>query len=147
MKRIHKFRGWLPSINKMTYAHTLLDLIKLEIFDADIVWLEFTGNFDKNKKEIYEGDVKRETIETDGDVTEIILYYVCVYIVEWSRFAWLHLPDEYQDYLKGGIDELDYSMQETFGIFSEEANETTICGNIYESPKLLDPLNFNNDEQ
>lgn len=86
-------------------------------------------------KEIYEGDIRREEIEYDeGDDRE---YYVCVYIKEWARFAWLNLPGEYNEYLDNGIEHLDETMQETFGIFENEEQETIICGNIYQNSELL----------
>lgn len=55
-----KFRGWLSHSRKMTYAHTLDELMNWNTKPEDngaAIWLQYTGMKDKNGKEIYEGDL------------------------------------------------------------------------------------------
>lgn len=101
----------------------------------DFVYMQWTGHTDSNNKDVYEGDVHREEIEFDtGDE---LYYFVCVWIQEWSIFAWLSVTDgEYQKYLVEGADSLDETMFWTYNI--ERANKITVCGNIYEHPHLLE---------
>ena len=106
----------------------------------DCMW---TGQVDRNGDKIYEMDVRREEIEHErGDQRE---YYVCIWIKEWSRFAWLHLPGEYQSYQDHGVSKLDHSMQETFGIFENESSTTIICGNLLENPDLVETARKNEE--
>lgn len=93
----------------------------------------FTGHTDRNKKEIYAGDVRREEIEHDeGDER---LYFVCTWIEELARFAWLQTPGEYQQYMQSGLDSFVGASE--LGMDHEEKDKIVICGNIYENPKLL----------
>lgn len=55
-----KLRAWLPGIKKMTYPHTLEELMNWNTQPEDkgtAIWLQYTGLRDRNSKEIYEGDV------------------------------------------------------------------------------------------
>ncbi len=102
------------------------------------IWMLWSGQTDKNNRQIFVGDIKRETEESDeGDTIE---YYICVFIKEWSSFSWLHYPGEYDAYNDIGINALeeDMSMSNTFGIFDFEMKSTEVCGNIYEHPNKLE---------
>lgn len=101
--------------------------------DCDI--MQYTGLKDKNGKEIYEGDIRREEVENDeGDE---VLYYTLTWIKEWSMFAWLHLPGEYQSYVDNGAEHLETDMYWTYPAGIDEDNKIVICGNIHENPTLL----------
>jgi len=95
---------------------------------------QFTGHIDKNGKEIFEGDIKREEIEQDNG--DIRFYFVCVWIQEWSLFGWLSTNDsEYQDYIDNGAHTLDDVMFWTYGVVSDKS---VVIGNIHDHPKYLD---------
>lgn len=54
MRREIKFRAWLPAIEKMTYAHTLEELMNWNTNPKDnglAIWLQYTGlkDFEDNE--------------------------------------------------------------------------------------------------
>src|SRR5215208_3916046 len=94
--RKFKFRAWddknkkfpLIGFNILGEA-TVFDLVNQYNLEhaLELQISQFTGLHDKNGKDIYEGDVYREEIEFgDGELRK---YYVCTYITELGRFAWL----------------------------------------------------------
>jgi uncharacterized phage protein (TIGR01671 family) len=98
--------------------------------------MQYAGFQDANKKDVYEGDIRREEIEFDeGDER---YYYVLVYIREWCMFAWVCATDgEYSKYLKEGAVSLDTTSFWTYPA-GDKGEVVTVCGNIYENPKLLE---------
>ena len=68
-----KFRIWLPGIKKMTtYTHTIEDLMNWgtkEWSNGTAIFLQFTGLYDRNGKEIYEGDVVESQYFKPSEVT------------------------------------------------------------------------------
>lgn len=74
-------------------------------------WLEFTGLFDKNGKEIYEGDLLR-VVSSDGYLQ------VNPLTVEWDSIGW-------QPWLEGGRDRY-YAL-----------SSVEVVGNIYDNSELL----------
>lgn len=83
----------------------------------DLKLLRYTGLLDKNKKEIYEGDVVRQFIPSSKSY-----YSGEVYYSQWCRFevgdGWALVDGESQ-------------------IDDDESKKWEIIGNIYENPELL----------
>ena len=116
-----KFRAWLPSLEKMTYPHTLDVLISTynnNWSNGTNRWMQYTGLKDKCGNEIYEGDI------------------VCVPRHEKDHFCVVKYMAE-KEYPAFDLDppvgydcnELSYLMAET---------GASVIGNIYENPELLE---------
>ncbi len=131
MNRIIKFRAWDEENKKMYFNDVVMTMgiavIEDPSFDPksiniletpDLVPMQFTGLFDKNGVEIYEGDILGTSIvkhgfedENDDDVME-------------------HLSGWYVENVKTGN---KHPMNPDW-IMGDE-----IIGNIYENPELLSP--------
>lgn len=96
--------------------------------------MQFTGLYDKNGKEIYEGDVFR--LEEAADHGDIRFYLVITWVKEWCMFATLR-TDEYAAYLKSGVEALDEPMFWTYTLEDTNNSKYFLCGNIHQNPELL----------
>ena len=151
-----KFRVWDPSSNTMYYTDK--DDVFLTFYNAGkIPWglydardgrriatgdenavfntpgnlMQYTGLKDKNKKDIYNGDIFR--VEED----EMMFYLVIVWIQEWCMFCTLRIDDEYPAYQMQGIEALDEPMFWTYTLEDTDSRKFFLCGNIYQNPDLL----------
>jgi uncharacterized phage protein (TIGR01671 family) len=146
--RVFKFKCWDVKAKEFIADGEAMDLYysakaNAFMFDndnhdlpKDVIFLQFTGHIDKNGVDIFEGDIKRDTIEYDeGDE---IYYFVCTWVHEWTMFAWLSTTDgEYEKYLSHGAEALDTTMYWSYPLEKGEKITTAVCGNIYQRPELL----------
>lgn len=103
-------------------------------------WMLFTNQKDLNDKEVYEGDIFREEIETDkGDIR---VYKVVMWIKERSAFYLVNVS-----HFNVLIDN-DCSSEAEFSWLFDDAvlydfsidvkhNNSGVIGNIYQNKKLL----------
>jgi len=115
-----KFRAWLPDIRKMTYTHTLEELIGWapnEGLKDTAVWLQYTGIKDKNGMEVYDGD---------------ILGINCQFAV-----------DDFDSFLSRVLRNEDLGAWALTGrggllcSIRDDWTQAEVLGNIYENPELL----------
>jgi len=122
MKRTIKFRAWDKDNGKMLSLGEAYkkELIGIDFGDSylrseypdDVLLMQYTGLHDKHGKEIFEGDIIRDS-EDKAEKPEII---------SWGEGEWL-------------ADDLALNSY----LFSKEgtASFVEIIGNIYEHPHLL----------
>lgn len=87
------------------------------IVNNDIHLMQSTGLFDKNNKEIFEGDVVRQVRTQPTTENEIIIG-----VVTMIEGAWLIMND----------------CEQLASKLWSETDENEIIGNIYENPELLE---------
>jgi uncharacterized phage protein (TIGR01671 family) len=129
-----KFRAWLPGIKKMTYSHTLEELMgwnTKEWTHGTAIWLQYTGLTDRNGKEIYEGDILhyKELIPSLNERQRIIQGADFVYLEFNGAVVW----DE-----KGCSFDVDGGEHGYRGFGARGEVEVEVIGNIYEHPELLE---------
>jgi len=111
-----KFRAWDKSQNKM-FTH---DYISWGILNNDgYELMQFTGVKDKNRVDIYEGDIL-EWNDVDNHIR-----YVCEYDTKFPQFL-------FRQILNRNRPELDTP---TCGF----GYDSKVIGNIYEHPDFLNP--------
>lgn len=141
MARELKFRGWDSFHKTMITPYCELrdgsfwgeDCTNTGISVAHENVMQFTGRKDKDGKDIYEGDIFR----VEEDQENLIYYLVVVWVNEWSMFCVLRCDDEYQEYLRDGVEALDEPMFWTYTLEDTADRKFYLCGNIYETPDLI----------
>jgi len=137
-----KFRMWDKVLKIMVYTdfrsfrnwynHPKGGKVVFPRQNGDEPIMQFTGKIDNKGREIFKHDIYFEEVEHEGgDERE---YYICEWINEWSRFCWLHLPGELQNYEDNGVKKLDHTMINTFGLDVEKMH---YAGNRYQNKDLI----------
>jgi uncharacterized phage protein (TIGR01671 family) len=128
MKERIKFRAWNESQKYMAYQGTPdLETLQSFIFHfGDKELMQFTGLYDKNGKEIYEGDIISDFVYEEWESIGIIKFSHGVFGAEWLR---------------------NIKNQSMVGSWGQKHNLRTldddildrkiVLGNIYENPELL----------
>lgn len=125
MKREIKFRAWLKRSKEM-YQVEILDFEKQKAFiftDNFDLWVDFddielmpfTGFYDKNGKEIYEGDILKSN-------------YKDIYWVKYENGGF-YIYDDLGRYS---------SIERSFEVFEEKEMQVEVIGNIHDNPELLE---------
>ena len=134
MSREIKFRAWIKEENKMVIVETIdfseksiQYLEKNEIIDAyllrttfleDIELMQYTGQKDKNGKEIYEGDILKYNFPYDGRLKHVS---PVKFLETEASFG---IKDRYENEIP---------------LYRITANNYfEVVGNIYENPELLE---------
>lgn len=128
-----KFRVWDKSINYMddrVRVTTKDGYMKVEVLDAFVDWRELkegqyelmqsTGLFDKNGKEIFEGDILK---------------------IQTSDFYSKKINDEYIGqvcFSRGGFFVLTDGHHTDFCLWSKSTATMEVLGNLYENTELLE---------
>lgn len=145
MNRRNKFRAKSLNSNEWVYGNLvatidykyILNIISIDskaqpviefiIVDPNTIG-EFTNHFDANGKEIYEGDFYRE--EKGGDYLDERVYFICVYIKELSRFAWLTVDEKFEYETTSDMENfLDTEMSMT----SKDSKRIKVVGNVIDN--------------
>lgn len=121
MNRVIKFKVW--SKTHKCWRYPVLDITN-DFYDRnknstmDDVFLQFTGLLDKNRNEIYEGDIL-EIHDWGGthDIIGISAIIWCPDNIGWDYADSQNIEDRYD--------------------FRKSLHYSTIIGNIYENPELL----------
>lgn len=150
MNRKSKFRAKRLNSNEWVYGNLLTTdeykyifnivcvdaklepTIEFTIVDPKTI-CEFTNQFDSTGKEIYEGDFYREENSTErGDERT---YFVCVFLKELSRFAWLSAEEKFEYETTADMEDfLDTEM----GMIEKYCKLIKVIGNVIDNPHKLE---------
>ena len=134
-----KFRYWISGMGKMLFTKDLAQVTMLGAVNSNngkIEIMQFTGLKDKNCKEIYEGDVLKETNDYDGGEEPSVRYYLVKF--GFYDFTTYNEDQGYGYYLV----RIGKYPDEGQGIYEGEMLE--VVGNLHENPELIKGVE-NND--
>lgn len=127
--RKHKYKAYSEKMG-MSQPIELMVMVKndFSLIEDDVIWLEFTGLKDKNRKEIYEGD---------------ILSYDRTVAYQYDKFIWvapvgINIDGSYEMQCKQ-VDGDEGKINIDWRIYPYQ-DHMEVIGNIYESPELLEDV-------
>jgi len=128
MQRIIKFRAWdkaqdpermLSWKECLKHFHGCYEININPFEDSYLTWMQFTGLYDKNGKEIYEGDIVKDTnnFKNEPKIRKV------VYSISNAWFP-----------LRETTSFLNYSLTANN---DDKCSHLEVIGNIYENPELI----------
>lgn len=118
--------------------------IDLSLFDWYGDFQLFTGLLDKNGREIYEGDIIKETTSKGLDLPERFKNHVLkehekhkIQKIQWGKYADGEYSDSVECWMFGEDNSLSELISRTKGSYHEWVREYEVIGNIFENPELL----------
>lgn len=128
-----KLRGWSIPTQKMSPAVSLVQWLYAGLDESiksaeQVIFMPFTGLFDRNGKEIYEGDILQHAIETPLGIKVVrgAMYYN-------KQLAQFGVDMEVTD-------EDIKVLGATFSVKESVSGRPEVIGNIYENADLLHGL-------
>lgn len=148
-----KFRAWNKEERKMVFSGKLSELIRethfsgnsktnstpefskliYESLDEEITFLQFTGIYDKNGKEIYDGDICELVILREQ--REVNPKEALLVVIEYCNASW-----GFSHLFPNLVVEGDRTWKSFYNSDADEMWDEkyfTIVGNIFENPELL----------
>lgn len=129
--RTIKFRAWDKRFLNMVYASPMAIL---QVQDSDHEIMQFTGLYDKDKREIYEGDIVTmhqflfDGVEHEEECTGVIGYLAAEFSLKKIKSKFL------QEYTGHGEGEFETPLCYFYGLHEESFE---VIGNIYENKELI----------
>jgi len=133
-----KFRAWDGTkivyeflVARPQFADCLSIMINEDFatkaYNSCLEWkvMQFTGLYDKNGKEIYEGDILKNNRQWSYGLRSGS-HFVVEFNVETGRYGLLLRGERLQD-----------SWEDLAALTRKKSNECEVIGNIYENPDLL----------
>lgn len=127
-----KFRAWDKKRKVMFQNHTFRSIAETGIYDKSydhLIWMQYTGLKDKNRKEIYEADIAK--------------VYFRKWLLTGNYTEWHTIQNLGHDYIGVVIfKDFQWRVNSELTSFSPifcdpDTRQFEVIGNIYENPELL----------
>ena len=120
-----KFKLWLPEIKKMTYPHTIPEIVSWEEKLDNVVFLQFIGLQDRQGVDVYEGDILDcwRSIGANGKLRgKYCTPLPVIYCPKWCQFVARDKANKQQ-----------LNIWQEFRVFE-------VIGNVYQNRELLEAV-------
>lgn len=123
-----KFRCWWDNkmhiVEEIDFKHKSVNLLGADIIGIkEGILMQYTGEKDRNKKEIYEGDILLAPCWIDEDIKCVCIYAQQNSTNEVIGYGLYSFDNYWKDYRNP--------------VLSDEWDEFEVIGNIYENKELL----------